>query len=99
MNEQLPKDQKVSDPLKIQRYELDSNDRGAWLGGDDQGPFVRYDDHATIVEYLRRELRKHAFHKGEGEFSHIEYCNYCSYSRDWIAQHDHGETCMLRNQS
>lgn len=51
---------------------------------------------AETIEHLREELRKYAFHKGEGEFSQIEYCNYCSYSRAWIADHGHGETCMLR---
>lgn len=40
----------------IQRYELDSNDRGAWLGGDDNGPFVRYDDHIRIVDKLRKRV-------------------------------------------
>ena len=54
---------------------------------------------AATIENLRDELRKYAFHKGDGEFSKIEYCNYCGYSRDWIAKHDHGPACMLRQQS
>jgi hypothetical protein len=54
---------------------------------------------AATIEHLREELRKYAFHKGDGEFSNIEYCNYCGYSRDWIVNHSHGETCPLRKQS
>lgn len=46
---------------QIQRYELDSNDRGAWLGGDENGPFVRYDDHARIVANLRKAAARYEF--------------------------------------
>jgi hypothetical protein len=44
---------------------------------------------------LREELEKRAFHYGVGEFSTIDYCDFCHYSRNWIAQHGHGKDCLL----
>jgi hypothetical protein len=45
---------------------------------------------------LRDELAKRAFHKGDGPFAQIEYCDFCSYSREWIAEHGHGPGCLLQ---
>lgn len=51
---------------------------------------------AERANRLRDELDKRAFHHGTiPEFKHIEYCDFCSYSREWIAEHGHGRDCLL----
>lgn len=41
-------------------------------------------------------LEELAFHRGEWkEVEHIEYCDFCNYSRGYIAVHGHGKTCVL----
>jgi hypothetical protein len=31
------------------------------------------------------------FHDGDGQFKHIKYCTFCSYSKT----HGHGENCII----
>jgi hypothetical protein len=49
-----------------------------------------------LVSKLREELAKRAFHNGGDQFGTIQYCDFCHYSRDWIAKHGHGEACILK---
>lgn len=51
---------------------------------------------ARLAETLA-ELDKRAWSRGSDRFSNIEYCGLCHYSREWVAQHGHGEKCLLRN--
>jgi hypothetical protein len=52
---------------------------------------------ATEMHDLLREVRawlhEHVeiWHDGEGQFQHIRYCTFCSYSQS----HGHGEKCLL----
>lgn len=53
-----------------------------------------------LLDLLREELKKRAFHFGEGpDIDHIEYCDFCSYSREHIDKHGHGDACLLRKRS
>lgn len=52
---------------------------------------------SDMAERLRTELEKRAFHAGDYPgFEHIEYCDFCHYSREWIAQYGHDGECLLR---
>lgn len=51
-----------------------------------------------LLDLLRHELEKRSFHHGDGQFSKIEYCDFCGYSKDWIANHSHGDDCILRKR-
>lgn len=45
---------------------------------------------------LREALELYAYEKGAWkEISHIDYCRYCNWSKDWIAQHGHSTSCLL----
>lgn len=52
-----------------------------------------------LLDLLRQELEKRSFRPGEGfDIDHIEYCDFCNYSREYIDKHGHGETCLLRKR-
>jgi hypothetical protein len=58
------------------------------------GEYARMRDE---IAKLRKELETRAFHNGGMPgFKHIEYCDFCSYAREWIAQYGHGKDCLLR---
>ena len=59
---------------------------------------IDYDALAARLADALAELDKRVFAKGSTPpFAHIEYCGLCHYSRKWIAQYGHGESCLLRN--
>lgn len=45
---------------------------------------------------LREALEQRAFHPGHGDFARIEYCDFCSWSRSWIAKYGHADKCLLK---
>lgn len=63
-------------------------------------PVTKDTQSIDLLERLREELEKRSFHPGEwDQFKHIEYCDYCHYSREYIARAGHGEGCLLRKRS
>lgn len=46
-----------------------------------------------LLGEVRSWLLEHTetWHYGEGQFQHIKYCNFCSYSQ----AHGHGDNCLL----
>lgn len=53
-----------------------------------------------LLELLRSELEKRSFHRGQWkENKHIYYCDFCGYSREWVAKHGHSDDCLVRKQS
>lgn len=53
-----------------------------------------------LLDRLREELEKRSFHPGEwDELKHIEYCDYCHYSREYIDMYGHVGDCILRKRS
>jgi hypothetical protein len=51
----------------------------------------------TLLDQLREELEKRAFHPGEwNEIKHIMYCDFCHYSREYIERAGHADGCILK---
>ena len=87
----------------VKRYGIVSGNhpQGEFLSENAYGCVVLWTDYVALAARLAdalAELDKRVFAKGSTPpFAHIEYCGLCHYSREWIAQHGHGESCLLRN--